>query len=137
MANKVGRPTKYNPDYCNLLIEHLTNGFSYQSFAAICAVDIDTLYQWEKDHPDFSEAKRRAMPYARLFWEKEGMKGMQGKTRAFNSTVWVFTMKNRFKWHDNVVIESPPAEKAKDSEIEKLSRQLADLKAIAINDPAL
>ena len=30
---KVGRPTDYKKEYCELLIEHMAAGFSFESFA--------------------------------------------------------------------------------------------------------
>ena len=30
--NPVGRPTKYKPEYCEMLIEHMSEGLSFESF---------------------------------------------------------------------------------------------------------
>lgn len=111
---KVGRPSKYRLEYCNLLIEHMVGGLSYESFAGLVNVNIDTLYQWEKDHSEFSEAKKMAEPKGRLFWERIGKRmalGLPTKfkdpetneeivTANYNTTAWIFIMKNRFRWRD-------------------------------------
>jgi len=101
-ANPVGRPTKYKEEYCEMLIDHMAQGLSYESFAAIAKVDRDTLYNWEKLHPKFSDTKRLAFAESQLFWEKAGLTGMfmGGKENPFNATIWVFNMKNRFNWVD-------------------------------------
>lgn len=100
--NPVGRPSKYKPEYCELLIEHMASGLSYECFGAEIDVDRSTIYEWEKHHKEFSDAKKIAFDKNRSFWEKAGLQGMfmGGKDNPFNSTVWVFNMKNRFGWTD-------------------------------------
>lgn len=91
----IGRPTKYKEEYCNHLIEHMANGFSFESFAAHCNVNIDTLYEWCKVHEAFSEAKKIGKPKSLYKLEQIGMAGMLGKIKNFNPASWIFTCKNR------------------------------------------
>lgn len=93
-----GRPTLYKPEYCEKLIEHMAEGLSYEAFAGAVRVSVDTLYQWEKDQPDFSEAKKIGVGVSRIFWEKMGIAGVHAEV--FNASVWIFNMKNRFRWRD-------------------------------------
>lgn len=95
-----GRPTSYKPEYCELLEEHFREGRSYSTFASVVNVHRDTLYQWEKDHPEFSDTKKRCIAHSEYWWEAAGMKGMfmGGKDNPFNATVWCMNMKNRFGW---------------------------------------
>lgn len=99
-----GKPTKYRKEYCDLLVEHMKSGLSYESFAAIAKCCRETLYDWEKVHPEWKEAKRKAFHECQLFWEKAGLEGMfmGGRDNPFNATVWIFNMKNRFNWGDRV-----------------------------------
>lgn len=101
---KTGRPTKYKEEYCQKLIEHMESGFSYESFAGLVGVSKQTIYDWEKVNPLFLDSKRIAFEKSRLFWERCGIEGMfmGGKENPFNSTVWIFNMKNRFNWRDKV-----------------------------------
>ena len=110
-----GRPTTYKPEFCEMLIEHMSKGFSYQSFAGKLKVNQDTLYNWEKLFPEFSETKKTAQELSRQFWEKQGIDGLWEvteydedgkplKTRKLNSTVWIFNMKNRFAWADRTEV---------------------------------
>jgi hypothetical protein len=117
-----GRPSKYKEEYCEMLIAHLTKGFSYETFAAIVNVDRDTIYEWETAHPKFSDAKRLGVSKAHYFWENIGLHGTTGQIPGFNVTCWIFNMKNRFKWHDNIKVENvaDPLDKTKDNVIEKL-----------------
>lgn len=112
--NGSGRPSKYDPKFCDLLIKHMEEGLSFESFAAVAEVNRDTLYQWEKAHPEFSDAAKRARDAALLFWEKLGIDHIinqtdyesdgsgvkSSSTKSLNSPVWIFNMKNRFKWRD-------------------------------------
>lgn len=97
---KIGRPSKYKPEYCEELIKHAAEGLSYESFAGKLQVNIDTLYEWEKVHPAFSEAKSAARKASLYFWEKVGVLGTTGKLKGFNATSWVFTMKCRHGWRE-------------------------------------
>ena len=97
---KVGRPSKYDVKFCQQLIDHMTQGYSFESFAGLCEVNKDTLYEWAKVQPDFSEAKKLGFEKSRLFWERVGIdQSVEGKG---NSTAYIFNMKNRFpaEWRD-------------------------------------
>lgn len=103
-----GRPSKYKPEYCDQLIKHMEGGLSYESFAGTIRVNRDTLYQWEKVNPDFSDAKKTGHELRQLFWERVGRNialgiptTLDGKSydRA-NVTAWIFTMKNACNWSD-------------------------------------
>jgi hypothetical protein len=103
----MGRPSKYKKEYCEMLIEHMSTGLSFESFAGIVRVNRDTVHEWAKVHQDFSEAKKIGMSLALLKWEKIGMEGMYmgSKDNPFNPTVWIFSMKNKFNWSDRKEVE--------------------------------
>lgn len=108
--SKGGRPTKYRPEYCAQLISHMGDqGLSYDTFAAVIGVNVDTLYEWEKRHAAFSEAKKVAFLRNKLWWERIGIAGMTGTSKDkipnFNPTVWIFNMKNRHGWRDRIETE--------------------------------
>lgn len=106
---KVGRPTKYKEEYCDLVIEHMEQGLSVESFAAIVDVSKSTIYEWIKEHPQFSDAVNKGFDKSRLFWERAGLKGMFTESgTTFNATTWIFNMKNRFKdeWRDKQETEN-------------------------------
>lgn len=99
-----GQPTKYKPEYCQKLIDHMAKGLSFESFAAECEVHFDSLYEWVKKNPEFSEAKKVGTAQSLRFWEGVGMAGVMGDLRNFNVAGWIFNMKNRFKWTDKVEV---------------------------------
>lgn len=99
----MGRPTKYKPEYCDALIEHMANGYSFESFGATIGVARDAVFEWAKVHEEFSDAKSRALDKNLLWFEDQARKGMWTDKDGpqLNNTVWVFSMKNRHGWRDN------------------------------------
>lgn len=93
----VGRPSKYQPQFCEMLIQHMSEGLSFETFASVIKVDRDTIYEWCNKHPDFSDAKKTASLACQLFWEKLGRNGAAGKIKNFNSTAYIYNCKNRFR----------------------------------------
>ena len=94
-----GRPTKYRPEYCEMIIEHMAEGLSKEAFAGVIGVHKETIYNWAEANPEFSDAIKTGEVKSRLFWEKLGMAGASGSDE-FNATAWIFNMKNRFGWRD-------------------------------------
>jgi hypothetical protein len=97
-----GRPTKYRPEYCEALVDHMAQGLSFESFAGTIGVCDDTLRYWCDKFPDFSHARKLGTQANRIFWEKLGIQGATGQLQGFNATSWIFNMKNRFKWTDRL-----------------------------------
>lgn len=106
----MARPTKYKKEFCEKLVKHLSDGFSFESFAGLVDVCEDTIYEWCNKHPEFSEAKKRGYAKNRLWWETQGNGNLlTDKNKSFNSTVWIFNMKNRHGWRDKKEVEIPNA----------------------------
>jgi len=95
---KVGRPTKYKPEYCDKVIEVMEKGFSKEAVAGHIGISKDTLYRWVKKHDEFSDAIKRGVEISRVFWEELGIEMVTAGQG--NSTAWIFNMKNRFGWKD-------------------------------------
>lgn len=114
-----GRPTDYKPEYCEKLIEHMAEGLSFEAFAGAVNASKQTIYDWVDKHPEFLDAKRHGTAKCRIWWEKAGLEGLwnstetetEGKvrrtiTKSFNSSNFIFQMKNRFKWSDRQEIKN-------------------------------
>ena len=95
-----GRPTKYKNEYCDLLVNWMAGGLSFESFGSEVDASKQTLYTWTTKHPEFLDAKRVGTTKGQAFWEKLGRQAVVGKIPGFNATVWIFSMKNRFGWRD-------------------------------------
>lgn len=137
---KVGRPTKFKPEYCELLIEHMAKGLSFEAFAGRIGVSRRVLFDWEKAHQDFLHAKEIGIEKARIFWEELGIKhilnesesvpNVGSSSRSLNASVWIFNMKNRFQWRDkqpgetDVVVNN--YQNQSDEELKKRAAELAE-----------
>lgn len=128
----MGRPSKYQSEYCEQLVAHMSQGLSFESFAGSVGVHRDTLYQWAKDYPEFSDAKKEGWAASLLFYEQIGLQGMQGQLNKFNATSWIFTMKCRFRqsgWDENAkaVQDTPTLEDDKIYTDEELMARIRKL----------
>lgn len=98
-----GRPTGYKSEYCDKLIEHMRDGNSFETFAAVIEVSKPTLYVWADKYPAFLEAKRTGDALSEAWWEKQAKQGlwkMKGEEE-LNTTLWIFVTKNRFGYQDS------------------------------------
>lgn len=83
MARKgAGRPSKYQADYPERMIEHFRKGLTFSSFAAVIHVSLFTLSRWVKKYPEFRDAKENfEKPYLELFYLKAGQAIMMGQVK--------------------------------------------------------
>ena len=98
MANKVGRPTKYKPEMCDIVIELMKEGASQQEVLGELGISNATFYKWKQENEEFSETIKRGIRLSQAWWEKEGRTSL--RDREFNYTGWYMNMKNRFNWSD-------------------------------------
>jgi hypothetical protein len=94
--HKRGRPTKYKKEYCELLVQHMKKGLSFETFAVRLDVTRSILYDWLKRHPEFVEAKEKGTLASMLAWEQIGIGLATGIHKQGNPAVWIFNMKCRF-----------------------------------------
>lgn len=110
-----GRPTAYRVEYCDMLVEHMSKGLSFETFGVTIGVHPDTVDAWAElevvdvdgtkverpKHPEFRRAKNEGRKAALKYWESLGVDLITGKIKG-KAAVWIFVMKNRFKWTDRV-----------------------------------
>jgi len=96
-----GRPTKYNPAFCDIVIKMMKKGHSKQSVAGKIGISRDTLYEWCRRYPEFSDTIKVGEMMSWHYWEDIGIKATLGKMKGFRPSLWIFTMKARFGWRDN------------------------------------
>jgi len=101
-----GRPTKYDPVFCERVIEYGKEGMSKVEMACNLEISRDSFDEYEKVHKEFSEAVKEAISYSQAWWEKKGRNAVFNSAN-FNATAYTFNMKNRFKndWSDRVITE--------------------------------
>lgn len=118
---KVGRPTKYKPEYCEQILKFfdvpktrtlktITSGKNeYEKieekevaealptltkFALSIEVNKDTIVEWAKEYPEFSVAYKKAKDLEAEFVVENSMKGLYAQPFA------IFYMKNCHGWKD-------------------------------------
>ena len=89
--------SKYKPEYCEMVQQHMARGYSFEAFAAGIGVDRKTLYLWCDKYPEFKYAKDVGTEASRKLWEKVLIK--QAKK---NVIATIFALKNKFpnEWRD-------------------------------------
>lgn len=100
----VGQPTKYRPEYCEKLIEHMASGLTYNSFAGVVRVARSSIYDWEKVHPEWVEAKEIGQSCKLLHDEQLLLSGIKGEIEGFNAGALIFVFKAHHGWKDRVDI---------------------------------
>ncbi len=95
-----GRPTKYRPEYCETVVELMKDGASKTEVCGTIGVCHDTLIEWQKKYPEFSEAVKKGVLLSSAWWEREGRQSL--RDRDFSYTGWYMNMKNRFGWRDKI-----------------------------------
>lgn len=103
-----GRPTEYKEEFCEMLIEHMSEGYSFESFGGVIGVSERVLYDWEKKFPEFLHSKEIGTQKSMIWWEKIGRMGMINEIPFFNDRIWRLNMINRFrsKWSDGTKNEN-------------------------------
>lgn len=89
-----GRPSGYDPIYCDAVIEWGKLGKSRAWIAAELDVVRDTLANWEKAHPEFLCAMERARLAAQRWWEDRGQSNLEAQN--FQAAMWSRSMAARF-----------------------------------------
>ena len=101
----MARPSLYNPDYCERVLGWGAEGKSVTWMAAQLDVSRETIYEWERVHPEFSDALTRARAKCQAWWEDQGQNGISSPV--FNGSVWAKNMGARFKsdWSEKSTVE--------------------------------
>lgn len=121
-----GRPTKYKTEYCKQAAKLCKLDATDADLAEFFEVNEDTIYEWKKVHPEFSdslkEAKehfddskveaslaRRAQGFMRVkeVFNPEGVKELIQEEVPPDTTACIFWLKNRrsSKWKDKQELE--------------------------------
>lgn len=122
---KGGRPTKYDPSWMlDKVVEAGRLGATKEKMAAMIGISKDTLYKWIEEHDEFSDAIKEGELLSQVWWENFGQSAALGAVEGFNSTAWIFSMKNRFpdRYRD-----------VKVTELNNKGAPLIDARSITIN----
>ena len=112
-GNKGGQPTKYRPEHCQTIEDELAKGYSVTASAATLNVHLDTVYEWKKVYPEFSEAIKRGQAKSLQFFENALMGKVNGTNRKADTSCLIFALKTRFHktWGEKQKIEQETTHK--------------------------
>ena len=101
----LGRPSKYTEEACTKVFDHLASGGSLVAAAGKAGVHKDTLFEWCKVHPTFSDLIKEGKALGVEIWEQRLV--TQADTNPGNTAAIIFAMKNIYRddWHDRIVNE--------------------------------
>lgn len=102
---KRGRPSTYDPAYCDRVIALGAEGKSPEQISAAIGVPRSTMQSWAEVHPDFSAALTRAKELEQDWWETIGQTALFADK--FQASVWAKSMQARFreKYTEKVINE--------------------------------
>jgi transposase len=94
----VGRPSLYDPKYCEEVIELGKIGKSVEAIGAILGVGTKTLYNWRDQHEDFLHALDMAKEFELQWWEDIAQMHMieNKESDRINASIWSRSMAARF-----------------------------------------
>jgi len=94
----VGRPSQYDPMYCERVIELGKIGKSVEQIAAQIGVGTKTLYNWRDENPEFLHAMDLAKELELDWWESiaQAMMVENKDSDKLNASIWSRSMAARF-----------------------------------------
>lgn len=99
-----GRPTKYEPRFCEVMIESMRLGFSKLAAAGQIGVDYSTIRNWMDAHPEFFQAVKDGEALRALKLEQDLLDADTGP----KVTSRIFALKNAApdEWRDKQELET-------------------------------
>ena len=71
-----GRPTKYKKEFCQVLIDEMTEGAAIEEVAGTLGIVKSTLYKWGEKHEEFSDAIKEGKALSESWWMRMGRTNM-------------------------------------------------------------
>lgn len=102
-----GRPSKYDPAFCEVVVTEMANGFSLTAVSAIIGVTRATINNWMAEYPEFLEAVTRGKAIRLLHWERTALAVASQGGGPGSATMVVFGLKNMGgdEWSDTTKTE--------------------------------
>lgn len=95
----MARPSKFESKFCDQLVKHCSQGYSFESFAHKIGVSERTLRNWKDNYSVFADAYDQAKSAALHFYEKllvQTLNGRRKKQSKQTASLLIFTLKTRF-----------------------------------------
>ena len=102
----VGRPTLFDPSYCDKVVELGALGKSLEQISSNLGVSCRVLYDWRDKYPEFLRALEQAKEAEQTWWEDQAQAYMlEHKDAAkLNASIWSRSRAARFpkKYRESV-----------------------------------
>lgn len=112
----VGRPSTYDPAYCEKVVELGKLGKSIEQICYDLDIAVRTLYLWRDTHPEFMQALEDAKAFEQAWWESQAHAYMVETKDGpkLNASLWSRSMAARFpkKYRESVKQEITGADGA-------------------------
>jgi len=94
----VGRPSTYDPAYCEQVVELGRIGKSVEQIASRLNVSLRVLYDWRDKHEEFMHAMELAKQHELDWWETMAQTHMveNKESDKLNASIWSRSMAARF-----------------------------------------
>lgn len=103
MTRPVGRPKKdlseLPDDWKEQVLALGAEGGSDVEMRVLLRISTDLWYRWLDEEPEFSETIKEARELCECWWTSHGRRMSSGAAEGMPA-VYIFNMKNRFKWRD-------------------------------------
>jgi uncharacterized protein YjcR len=105
MSKVAGRPPKYRAEFCQIAEDFLATGKSLTQLATHLNVRVQTIHEWTKSKPPFSDSIKKGVEASQAWWEDVAtrvamnipLKVNNAEHRVHNPAMMIFLMKNRFR----------------------------------------
>lgn len=102
----VGRPSLYDPSYCDKVVELGALGKSVEQISSNLGVSCRVLYDWRDRYPEFLRAMDEAKEAEQTWWEEQAQIYMLEHKDGpkLNASIWSRSMAARFpkKYRESV-----------------------------------
>jgi len=102
----VGRPSLYDPSYCDKVVELGRLGKSLEQISSNLGVSCRVLYDWRDRFPEFLRALEEAKDAEQTWWEDQAQAYMleNKDSPKLNASIWSRSMAARFpkKYRESV-----------------------------------
>ena len=105
-ARPIGRPSLYDPSYCDKVVELGRLGKSLEQISSNLGVSCRVLYDWRDRYPEFLRALEEAKEAEQTWWEDQAQAYMLENKDGpkLNASIWSRSMAARFpkKYRESV-----------------------------------
>jgi hypothetical protein len=100
-----GRPTLYRREMCDRLVEAMAKGLTAKAAATKIGISARSLFNWQKEHPEFLQAIQEGRQRSQLWWEERALAMANGESG--NTQIVMLGLRNRSRaatgWNNDTV----------------------------------